>query len=78
MMSHEPVDGIPPNLPENVIGASLTADYALVTLTSLSWSQEDLNDKFLYSRYLLNQWMDFLQTCIDTSLFQAKELIRFW
>ena len=47
-MSHEPVDRIPPNLPEYIIGASKRADYVLVTLTSLSRSQEDLDDKFLY------------------------------
>ena len=68
MMSHEPVDGIPPNLPEYIIGASLRADYVLVTLTSLSDSQEGLDDKILVPRYLLNQWMDFLQTCKDTSM----------
>ena len=45
MISHEPVDVIPPNAPEYIIGASLIADNVLVTLTSLSMSQEDLNDK---------------------------------
>ena len=52
MISHEPVDGILPSLLENIIGASLRADYVLVTLTLLSRSQ-DLDDKFLYPRYLL-------------------------
>ena len=41
MISHEPVDGILPNLPGYIIGASLRADYVLVTLTLLSRSQED-------------------------------------
>ena len=29
-------------------------------------------------RYLLNQWMDFAQTCIDTLLGVWEELIKFW
>ena len=33
---------------------------------------------FFPTRYLLNQWMDFDQTCIDTWLGGGKELIRFW
>ena len=33
---------------------------------------------FFPTRYLLNQWMDFNQTCIDTWLGWGKELIRFW
>ena len=33
---------------------------------------------FFPTRYLLNQWMDFIQTCIDTWLGGGKELIRFW
>ena len=33
---------------------------------------------FFLTRYLLNQWMDFDQTCIDTWLGGGKELIRFW
>ena len=32
----------------------------------------------LYPPYFLNQWVEFYQTCIDTSLGQAKELIKFW
>ena len=28
--------------------------------------------------YLLNQWVDFDQTCIDTLLGGGKEMIRFW
>ena len=32
----------------------------------------------LYPPYFLNQWMEFYQTCMDTSLGQAKELIKFW
>ena len=28
--------------------------------------------------YILNQWMDFDQTCIDTLLEERQELIRFW
>ena len=28
--------------------------------------------------YLLNQWVDFDQTCIDTLLGQGKEVITFW
>ena len=31
-----------------------------------------------YPPYLLNQWVEFNQTCMDTSLGQAKELIKFW
>ena len=31
----------------------------------------------LYVGYLLNQWMDFLQTYIDAPLGQAEELIIF-
>ena len=33
---------------------------------------------FVSGRYLLNQWIDFDQTCIDTMLGGCKELIRFW
>ena len=55
----------------NIIGAGLRADYVLVTLTSFSRSQEELDDKVLYPRYLLNQLMDFPQTCIDTPMWQA-------
>ena len=32
----------------------------------------------LVSPYLLNQWVEFYQTCMDISLGQAKELIKFW
>ena len=32
----------------------------------------------LYPLYFLNQWEEFYQTCMDTSLGQAKELIKFW
>ena len=32
---------------------------------------------FFPTGYLLNQWMDFDQTCIDTWLGGGKELIRF-
>ena len=32
----------------------------------------------LYPPYFLNQLVAFYQTCMDTSLGQAKELIRFW
>ena len=32
---------------------------------------------FVSVHYLLNQWMDFDQTCIDTLLGEGKELIRF-
>ena len=28
--------------------------------------------------FCLNQWVEFYQTCMDTSLGQAKELIKFW
>ena len=31
----------------------------------------------LYPSYFLNQWEEFYQTCMDTSLGQAKELIKF-
>ena len=31
-----------------------------------------------YPPYFLNQWVKFYQTCMDTSLGQAKELIKFW
>ena len=48
MVSHEPVNGIPRNLPEYIIGASSRVDYVFVTLTLLSRSQEDLDEKFLY------------------------------
>ena len=33
---------------------------------------------FVSVRYLLNQWIDFDQTCIGTILGGCKELIRFW
>ena len=33
---------------------------------------------FFPTWYLLNQWMDFNQTCIDTWLGGEKELIRLW
>ena len=33
---------------------------------------------FFPTQYLLNQWMDFDLTCIDTWLGGGKELIRFW
>ena len=33
---------------------------------------------FVSGRYLLNQWTDFDQTCIDTMLGGCEELIRFW
>ena len=32
----------------------------------------------LYLPYFLNQWVEFYQTCMDTSLGQAKKLIKFW
>ena len=32
----------------------------------------------LSALYLLNQWMDFDQTCIDTFLWGRKAVIRFW
>ena len=32
----------------------------------------------LYPPYFLNQWVEFYQTCMDTSLGQANELIKFW
>ena len=31
----------------------------------------------LYPPYFVNQWGEFYQTCMDTSLGQAKELIKF-
>ena len=31
-----------------------------------------------YPPYLLNQWVEFYKTCMDTSLGLAKELIKFW
>ena len=48
-----------------------------MTLTSFSSSLEDLGDKFLYPRYLLTQPMEFHQICLNISLGQALELIRF-
>ena len=33
---------------------------------------------FISAHYLLNQSVDFDQTCIDTLLGREKELIRFW
>ena len=33
---------------------------------------------FLSALYLLNQWVDFDQTCIDTLLGWGKEVFRFW
>ena len=33
---------------------------------------------FISVHYLLNQLMDFDQTCIDTLFGNGKELIRFW
>ena len=33
---------------------------------------------FISVHYLLNQLMDFDQTCIDTLLGKGEELIRFW
>ena len=33
---------------------------------------------FEWGKYLLNQWLDFDQACIDTWLGGGKELIRFW
>ena len=70
-ISLEPMDGISPNLHGYINGTSLRAEYILVTLTSFSRSLEDLDDNFLYPRYLLNQWMEFHQTCMDTSLGQV-------
>ena len=35
-------------------------------------------DRFLHARYLLNQLMECHQTCMELSLGQALELIRFW
>ena len=34
-------------------------------------------DRFLYARYVLNQWMECHQTCMDLSLGQTYRLIRF-
>ena len=53
------------SLPGYIIGTSLRADKVLVTLTSFSRSQENLDDKLLYQRYLLNQLMEFHQTFLD-------------
>ena len=33
---------------------------------------------FISVHYLLNQWMDFEQTCIDTLLGGGEEMIRLW
>ena len=33
---------------------------------------------FISVHYLLNQWMDFDQTCIDTLLGGGEEMIRLW
>ena len=37
-----------------------------------------LASAFISVHYLLNQLMDFDQTCIDTLLGGGEELIRFW
>ena len=42
----------------------------------LSEGDIDFNDDIL-SAILFNHWMDFYQTCIDTSLGQGKGLIKF-
>ena len=60
-ISHEPVNGITPNLLEYIISASWRADWILATLILFSRPQEDLDDKFLYPRYLMNQSMEFHQ-----------------
>ena len=60
-ISLEPVDGIPPYLPVYIIGTSLRADKVLVTLTLFSRSQDDLHNKYLYPRYLMNQFTEFHQ-----------------
>ena len=51
------------------MGTSLRADYISVTLTSFPRSHEDLNGIWLYPQYyLLNQWVEFHQTCMYMSL----------
>ena len=49
-----------------------------MTLTPFSWLQEvkDLKN-FLSALYLLKGWVAFNQNCIDISLGDAKELIKF-
>ena len=43
MISHEPGDGIQPNLPEYIFGTSIRAGKVLVTLTLFLRSQKDLD-----------------------------------
>ena len=64
-ISHEPVDGIPQNLPSYIIWASLRADYVLLTLTSFSrFSERFRYMKFsLKMRYLMSHCLDCHQTC---------------
>ena len=57
-----------------------TIDQILGTLTLFSRSQEglDLFENGLYAPYLLNESVDFDQTCTAILLRHGKELIRFW
>ena len=50
----------------------LVGDILLVRIALASASA------FISVHYLLNKWMDFDQTCIDTLLGGGEELIRFW
>ena len=77
MIFLEPVDDIQPNLPGCITGTSLRADSVLVIFTSFSKAHEDLGEKFLYPRYLMNQLMEFHQIYLNKSLGQALGRIRF-
>ena len=54
----------------------------LVTLTKFSRSQTNWNcqflSNFLVMWYHVNQLLDSYQICMHTSLWQGKELVRFW
>ena len=60
-------------------GACKRTDRTLVILTSFSRSREglDLLENGLYAPYLLNESMDFDQTCIAILLRRGKEQNRF-
>ena len=54
-----------------------------MTLISFSRSHRHFEtqifiEKSLCAHYLLNQWLEYYQTSIDTSLGHGKEVIRFW
>ena len=51
----------------------VTGSLRLLNLLLQCW-----RDNFLYAQYLMTQWFEFHQTCMDVSLRQVEELIRFW